>query len=396
MLATTKGSRARMQSRTKLVVALTLMANILLAGTAALVNVQVAKAQSPRAAGKGQVNAAANQKTNPAHAKSFDLSFLPENPSAIVAIRPAAIGRDPALKEHNLAVTMALAPLLPSLFGSVESIDQVVVGYGGLHDSGALDLDPLMRPDYVVVIRSKNDIDWEQRIGGLVKRFGPSGSTLNELSIEGRRCYKASTTRFEIIRSGECYYWPDARTIVIGREQALHRVVRRGGENRPRLVQGDDWRVVENCPIAMAVETPDLSLVGDLHAVDLIFGLGEIGQSQRLTLGIDNLDAMDLHAIVTFPTAREAGQSALRTLAGKANLAAAIFFEKMGVLGPRRQELAHGQGEDADVNFENAVMKIASRSSKIQCDGRTLDLRRKTSVALKDLVSGLLTDAGAR
>ena len=272
------------------------------------------------------MNAAANQKTNPAHAKSFDLSFLPENPSASdgdpawrrLGVIPQLQGAQPCSNDGGCPA------FAEPVQGSVESIDQVVVGYGGLHDSGALDLDPLMRPDYVVVIRSKNDIDWEQRIGGLVKRFGPSGSTLNELSIEGRRCYKASTTRFEIIRSGECYYWPDARTIVIGREQALHRVVRMGCENRPRFVQGDEWLVVENCPIAMAVETPDLSLVGDLHAVDLIFFRirREIGQCQRLTLGIDNLDAMDLHAIVTFRTARRSRnrQSALRTLASKARI----------------------------------------------------------------------------
>ena len=287
--------------------------------TARLVPVEDLHAQTLPGFAKNSTRPVAKRNTG-ANPEPFDLSFLPADLNRIVAIRPALILKDPGAKDHSFSVLSALAPHIGSLIlhlpRTIESIDQVVLGFGMVHDRAKPKVIAREEPD-CMVIRSVEEIDWKRFVQTDLRLLHDPDSSLIELRVKGKVYYKSSLRHSSIVSPGECYLFPDARTMVVGREEAVLLAIGQGRESRPELARGRDWRSVESCPIVLAVANLDGD--GGFGVYDLVTSLllsptSSMENAQRMTCGVDNLGALRLHAIVTLPSTEVARPAALALL----------------------------------------------------------------------------------
>jgi hypothetical protein len=330
------------------------------------------------------------------HAKPFDLSYVPADVQRIVAIRPALILQAPGVKDSAFRVMSALVhhigPLLVHLPQTMESIDQVVVWFAKAPEGAKAKASALEEPN-CMMIRSIEEIDWKRFVQRDLGLRRDSDSPLIESGIKGKTHYKSTLKTSWIMRPGECYLFPDARTIVVGREKAVLRVIGQGRESRPELAKGDDWRAIETCPIALAVDKLDGERT--LRHYDLVTSLlftttGEIEHAQRMTCGIDHLEALRLHAIVTLLDAEESRRSALALLAEQWTIGLTFSaLRVMTALGMVDMEdnPAFTEPDDApEVEFEKRLVEEMVRMGQVRLEGRTIHLTKQTRISLTDLI----------
>jgi hypothetical protein len=91
-----------------------------------------------------------------------------------------------------------------------------------------------------------------------------------------------------------------------------------------------------------------------------------------------------------------AAQAALRTLACETMLAVGVWLKKHGLLSIPAVDRLPEPGKDLWTKLEDQILDAASRLSRIQFNDRTIELRKKTDVSLKDLHSGLFDDGAIR
>ncbi len=326
---------------------------------------------------------------------------MPADVKRIVAIRPALILQTPGVRNRPFSGMSVLDPhvgrLVLYLPRTLKSIDQVVFGYGKTPEgakAGALE-----EPD-CMMIRSIEEFDWKRFVQRDLGFRYDSASPPIELEIKGKTYYKSTAKRSWITGQGECYLFPDARTIIVGREEALLHVIGRGRATRPDLAKGDDWRTVETCPIALVVNK--LAWERPLGHYELMTSLllpptCEIEHVERVTCGIDHLEAMRLHAIVTLPNAEESRRSALTLLAEQWTAALSVsalrIMSALGVVDMKDDpdltqpdDSPEGILENRLIKFENRLFEEMARMSQVRLEGRTIHLTKRTRISFKDLI----------
>ena len=318
------------------------------------------------------------------NAKPFDLSYMPVEVKRIVAIRPGMILRSPGMKDHRFAVMSLLVNRILLLVQKLESIDQVVLGYGMTSEQVKAKLRVLEEP-VCMMVRSADEFDWKRYITRYSRLVSQSDAPFMELKFNGKTYYKSTLKDKAILHPGECFLFPDAHTIVIGREEAVLRVIGKGRESRPNLARGDDWSAVERCPIAASVDEPegldDLSDQG-LVVMSLLDDVIGIEGAQRLTCGIENLDPLKLHAIVTLPTAKKAREDALFVLVDQVMKAVEMTMIPMDEEDNPQDADSH---DDHQVKLEKRLASEMMRMCQVRLEGRTIHLTKQTRLSLKDL-----------
>jgi beta-lactamase regulating signal transducer with metallopeptidase domain len=194
--------------------------------------------------------------TSPHVLPAFDLSYLPDDAMGVVAIHPAALFRRKgmgiyasqlnALKKLKGLDKAAGAPFSECPL-SIEQIEQISgsVRFGRTVQQGK-ELGTFMVA--YPTIRTVGPFDWLTYLRSL----WPSAVELREGSkvFYGVKCPWLGPNL-------SCFYAPDDRTVVMGEEASIRRLLRRENPGVPEFARGADWKRVEHDLIAIAIDNHD-------------------------------------------------------------------------------------------------------------------------------------------
>jgi hypothetical protein len=188
----------------------------------------------------------------------------------IYGVRPAVLFGDPALEKYAPVADEAIAAALkqmgaPGSFPRVEELEQVC-GIVTLYHNERAKVGPrhaLMLS--LQTIRATHPHDWKAFIDAVAP-------TRKEVSFQGRVYYHVR--RGDILKSsfpgvirmisgqdmllnGMCFYLPDRRTLVLGSEEQVRQMIRRGGAEAPAWARAAGWEKVARGVVAVALNNRD-------------------------------------------------------------------------------------------------------------------------------------------
>jgi beta-lactamase regulating signal transducer with metallopeptidase domain len=275
-------------------------------GAIALRGQSPAHAPLPPAAKNAEPPASKVERTSLPQFEPFGVDYLPPNPAAIFAVRPAAIfglpGMQVRAKMLNDELRMTFGQTLPE----VESIDQACVELSVVpRDKSKKQPGRIMTGDFVV--RAVREVDWKPALKQFAKSFGPKDVELREVQFRGKTYYK--TSEQNALGANGFLYLPDTRTVVYtSREEHLRGFIERGASHRPEFLAGDDWRNVDRGLFAVALDTRQakwkLDVASDDPADLPIAPL--LLQARRWTFGVNHADRLMFRAIGTCGNTQDA------------------------------------------------------------------------------------------
>jgi beta-lactamase regulating signal transducer with metallopeptidase domain len=237
-----------------------------------------------------------------AQPEPFELSYLPPDTPCVLALRPAAVLRRPALARYTALVDLGLQAM-PGQLGvhgvlrlSVADVEQVIT-------RGSFSVDPKKKknPHSLMfglhTVRCVRDFDWKAQM----KAFFPQAEEVHHAGGVYYRQPKSEKKPAKM--AGLCYYIPDARTMVMDGEDHLRRLIENKGKKGPPLPWLDDWRKVDRGLIAVALD-PRVALVKDaVKAMDPEEAeiLPILENASWLAVGVEGADDAHIRAIAQCP-----------------------------------------------------------------------------------------------
>ncbi len=178
--------------------------------------VSAGSSQSPLQETTGQITvqdktAAADA---PAFSKAFDLSYLPADTKILLAIRPG-----PLLDREDVKSLMTILRQGP-LSGAataipLDQIEQFAAFWEGLPETpGPARGSPMFSGPTGFVVHTKIAQDWKARMEAIVGGY-------EEFLVEGQKCFRGVRNASTFA----CACTPDARTLVVTREDLIHEIV---------------------------------------------------------------------------------------------------------------------------------------------------------------------------
>ena len=234
----------------------------------------------------------------------FELSFIPEDATGFVAIRPAAIFRGAGMGRHletatryfplmlaEAGIDLVVDPVGAGFPVPFDTIEQVTAGFFLSKRPTKTGSQGVMTA-HGLMIRSVEPFDWAKQ----VRAWWPRGEVVH---AEGRTYLKV--TGVPAFEPDACFYVPDARTLVMDHEESLLRTLRRSTPREPSSIQGPDWGRVGRGLFVLAFDNRDGRCTqvfrNTLSEAAKITPLFE--HAEHWAFALDNADACDFRAIAT-------------------------------------------------------------------------------------------------
>jgi beta-lactamase regulating signal transducer with metallopeptidase domain len=316
------------------------------------------------------------QKQGPA----FDLSYVPDDVTGVLAFRPAATFRRSGMKPFaDQLNTLVLLKELWAEMGlqrldfknrppGVESIEQLTVGVyiekriRGDGTSRAMKFQGLM-------IRTLEPFDWKALI-----RAWPLGAV--ERTDAGRVYFELS--KIPTLGKNACAYIPDERTIVFNEEEYLLPMIRRAVPNVPAVACWSDWKRVEHDLFAVAINNHDNFLTSDFSKDDpskaAVQSLFE--QTSRWIFAAADADQLKLRAFGDCTTAR-AGETTARAVE-------TLIANALREIG---EPVAVPNQGDKSVRARLAILQQLLRGCGVEREGRTVTIAFGADARLADFAA---------
>lgn len=189
----------------------------------------------------------------------FDLTYLPPNAMGVIALRPNAILRDPAMKplagmaNEGLARLRQLLKLSAEPRFSIQDIEEIA-GHFTIVPGDEKHAHQHSLVAGLAMIRATHDLDWLK----LMRQLDPK---TEEVRHEDRVYYRSHfSALFGVCITGTspnaafCYYMPDKRTLAFLPEKILTAFVNGQSVQRPHFSWDKDWKYVEHGLIAVAMD----------------------------------------------------------------------------------------------------------------------------------------------
>jgi hypothetical protein len=169
----------------------------------------------------------------------LDLSWVPSDAVGIAALRPAAIFRRAELEEFRTFVDEQFAP---SRKGTATDFEQIVAVW--LHKPDPAQREPgVYAQTPLVMMRFTRPAKAEELMARISRK-----STVKEKEYEGATYRLAAD-------EGTAAFRPDARTILVGSESDVQRVIRSRGGPVPAILGGEEgWRAFRNDHVVLAAD----------------------------------------------------------------------------------------------------------------------------------------------
>jgi beta-lactamase regulating signal transducer with metallopeptidase domain len=238
--------------------------------------------------------------------EAFGVEYLPANPAAVFAVRPAAIFGLPGMKTRAKLFNDELRVPFGQTLPEIESIEQACVELSVLpRDKSKKQQGRIMTGDFMV--RSVGDFDWKPACKQFAKSFGRKDVELREVHFLGKTYYK--TSEHNALGHIGCLYLPDSRTVVYSsHEERVRGFIERGASHRPDFLAGDDWRNVERGLVAVALDTRQAKWKLDAESDDPadLPVAPLLQQASRWTFGVSHVDRLTFRAFGTCGSPQDA------------------------------------------------------------------------------------------
>ena len=243
----------------------------------------------------------------------FDVRYVPERMTGVVAIRPAAMARRPGMGRlmssfQETILELDLATIAKELQVDItrpgfrklglEDIESFVCGFRlGQPTNKAKNADgePLHSIEFGgVTVRAVAPFDWP----AFLRQWRLQ---LEEVKIGREVCYKITGPMADEAGVPGFLYLPDDRTMVCDEEKSIRALMARGTSSPPAYLRGADWDRASRGLLAVAVNNRDDDFVKqfDLGRPDDAAALPLFRGVDRWTLGLADSDAPSPHAEVT-------------------------------------------------------------------------------------------------
>ena len=190
------------------------------------------------------------------------------------------------------------------------------------------------------------------------------------VAFEGRTYYKLRG-RAPSPSDEMCFYFPDARTIVLAGEDCIRGVIRQAADSRPDLARAVGWQSISRSLIAAAWEQKGLEEFDEvsgmmMEIVGTIFPLRS-KLPRRCYCGLDDHEIFRATAMVEYPDAREASRATSDAIGSLAQ-------SKVGLAG-RELDATHGMVRS---------MLDLGRNCQVRCNGHTVEIVSRCKMGLVD------------
>jgi hypothetical protein len=243
----------------------------------------------------------------------FDLTYLPPE-GEVVAFRPAAVFARPEMKAYADTVNAELGKL-GTLLGlgpdwglRVEDIEQVTAALIVKTNKAASGPQSAAFCHFVTV-RTAGGFNWAKRLRAL-----PGAE---EVRHAGQTYYKVPTALLggRIAGANEtlAVYVPDGRTAVFDSEAQVRKFLDRRGTPPPERPWAADWKRVERCVFAQAMDLTDKAWLRDRRQPEKdlppdVVALAE--KADRMVIGADVTDRFNFLALLRCADGKAAGELA--------------------------------------------------------------------------------------
>lgn len=336
----------------------------------------------------------------PRPAMPFDLTYLPPDcaaeglPRLLVAVRPAAVFRHPDATKLAVKADEALGGLAREWLGAaqtagpgVDAVESVLLtGHVTIvHNGQAEKPNSLIGNATGVVVRTREPFDWAEAVAGWypdAKAVKHKGTPLTLIPLPPALAEFFPPTGADAMFT---VYVPDDRTIVLGPEASIRKLVDRvkAGGKAPRPA---GWDEVERADLAVAVEVPDKAMIDRMPPQDVA--------EAKVALRVAKLT----HTAVVGAWARDT--TTVRMAFTARNPKAARQVAKgLRELGPAIDAALREPPEDERAEHEEAFVKAArslSETGRIELDGTVVRVRAEAPGNLLDHLVPILVELSSR
>ncbi len=243
----------------------------------------------------------------------FDLSYLPPGAQGVVAIRPAAIYGRPEMKEVAELLDGELAKVCEQ-FGmkqgpklSIRDVEQVVARLVIQTRKEEKEDQSSMLFGRPLAIRTARNFDWKT----LLYAAAPGTAAVEH---SGKVYHKLPDRALPaLVGPGYCYHLPDARTLVLDKEDNIRKLLERGNKPRPADAWAEDWKRVERALIAVAFDNRDRRWLTDRRQPEEDIPAPAVAlfkQATTLVCGFHDTDGVFFEAGVRCDTVKASNGSA--------------------------------------------------------------------------------------
>jgi hypothetical protein len=341
-----------------------------LVGVVAAVGVGLAVLPNPGPkAHAAATSTAATTSAGAAEPEPFELSYLPSDCHCVLAMRPAAVLRRPALAGYAALINLGLRGI-PSELGlkgtvrlSAQDVEQVIT-------RGSFGLDPKNKehPHNATfglhTVRCVGAFDWK----GQMKEFFPQAEEIHHAGGVYYRQPKSEKTHGKL--SGVCYYIPDSRTMVMDGEDNLRKLMENKGKKAPAAPWLEDWRKVDRGLLALALDPRACNFKDAVNVKDAVERglLPLLDNASWLTLGVSGEEDMHIRAFAVCPG---------ETAAGKVLAAATALLEHGRKAANAPTQDSHGKDKSAALSealakqlLQTAVLERKQTRVEFHCEAR--------------------------
>jgi beta-lactamase regulating signal transducer with metallopeptidase domain len=326
----------------------------------------------------GEGGQAAGQGGSRGNSASLDLSLLPAETKALIALKPAALLEKNEIKELVQGMRQGNLARFPFEF-EPEEVEQFAFFWEGLPDAPGHPGGPaFVPPPSGIVVRTTKAQQWKKR---LAAQFGSA----EELRLDGQACFRLGRPPIP----GSLAFTSDDRTVLFSSEDTLRDLIQDRRAKAPRRIWDDAWEKSAGGQVIVAVETRWLrrrlaqaSPPGGPHAgpplLETVAPLLEKARAYVLSLETSGGINVDIRALT-------GGADDAKPVAE--TMQAVITLARNSVEG-LSQESA---GRPLNPALKTALAAAASLLSqaKIETSGNVVHVQAKSTVDLSELAKSL-------
>jgi hypothetical protein len=347
------------------------------------------RGQTPTSSDKPDLKPADPRKESLPHLEPFDLSYLPLKAKCILAVRPAAILRREEMKPHVKALEDAIRGLFEldakaDIALRLEGIEEITIGLVRSPEPGErVPNFPWGSDSGCLVVRAGEALDWQKRIGDFYRLVLKQQCDWVDVPLEGKTYHKLRVHGQPYPDPDPwpdwCFFFPNARTVVLADEACLREVIRRPARTQPELARDRAWQEIHRGLIAAACEqdAPDdePDLVSEWFA-DLLLGfVPQLGKPHRLFSGIAEDQTLRSRASRTYLNAKDAGAAALKITEQLATLTPGVT-----AVGPEAEK----EIEPSERFVFRCLLELP-KNCRVHCNGRTVEIATEARMPLAEL-----------